>query len=157
MQSYSLAIILAEQQDIKSYRREHLEVYTPPHITLVYPFEKNFFKHAQQVLSEQEPFTIVLNNIGVSAKEYYLYLLPEKDEVLHELHEKLHTGILAHHANADMPTYIPHLTLGVFNSQTQLQENVQVFKQVVHVDKMVFLTHDDSGSVVTTQEILLAK
>jgi len=98
-----------------------------PHITLVYFFSefkrKEVIKHIKSNLKNIGTFKIILKGLQKSKKEYYLYLLIEKnkDKIL-VLHKNLTSGILKKVKNKDMPSYVPHLSLGKFSNKKEFEK-----------------------------------
>ncbi|MFW6383754.1 MAG: 2'-5' RNA ligase family protein [Nanoarchaeota archaeon] len=144
-------VILPEKNNrIEKVRKKYLPDYHKyePHITLVYPFdveEQNALnEHIQNCLKEFKPFQITLHGLGASAKDYFLYLLVEKGkEELIQLHKKLNSGILEGFKNPDMPDYIPHLTLGIFQGKTELHN---VIKEISKLN-LTFTTTSTQSSL----------
>lgn len=104
------------------------------HITLVYPFEvysrDDLIRHISRALRGFQSFEITLSGLKKSAKDYYLYLLVDKgkEEVV-KLHERLNSGLLKGVKNEDMPMYIPHITLGIFDSEEEIDNAVKEISQ----------------------------
>ena len=154
---YSLAILLPEQDDIVVFRQQHNQVYTPPHVTLVYPTVVYAKEHIRRVLSSVGPFTLTLTQTAVSKRGCYLYLLVQEADFLTQLHNQLHSGPLRDERNPDMPTYVPHLTLGVFDTEEELNAAKQSFTQTARISAISFLTHDSSGAVIKQEDIDLTR
>ena len=151
---YSLCIILPEQEDIKEFREAYGQV-TPPHITILYRTEINAIDHINEVLKEFKPFTVTLHGNGRSEQEHFLYLLLTNPQPLLDLHKAIHTGPLENERNVRMPKYIPHLTLGEFESAKELEDAKQNFSQTVTINELAYLTHDEDGSVIKNQSLFL--
>jgi len=97
------------------------------HISLVYNFnisnQRELFVHIQKSIKGIKPFNIKLKGLGKSAKEYYLYLLINKNKsIIMKLYKKLNLGLLSGFENKNLPKYIPHVTLGIFNSRKDIDE-----------------------------------
>jgi len=155
----AISIFLEKNNEIEKVRKEHVPNYEKfePHITLVYPFEvKNQSKlkeHISNSLKDFESFYISLKGIQKSAKGYCLYLLvDEGKEKVMKLHEKLNEGILSNFRNLDMPEYIPHLTIGVFDSE---EKRDNAFKKIsemnisfkMRINSIQLLTINDDFSL----------
>ncbi|MFP4424762.1 MAG: 2'-5' RNA ligase family protein [Candidatus Woesearchaeota archaeon] len=121
-----LTIFLERDEKIEKIRRRYVpdhEKYES-HITLVYPFEfedqAKLKKHILESLKAFSPFEISLEGLQKSARGYYLYLLVNKGkEKIVSLHESLNGGILQGFRNPDMPRYIPHLSIGIYDSEDE--------------------------------------
>lgn len=113
----------------------------PAHITLIYPTKINkqeLFNHVAKQLKDKLPITITLEGLDRSAKEHYLYLRIFDEEKIMELHDALKSGILKDAKNEDMPTYIPHISLGVFESNEELEkakEEIHLPSQTITIKK----------------------
>jgi 2'-5' RNA ligase len=104
------------------------------HISLVSNFnianQEKLFSHIQNSIKEIKPFDISLMGLRKSAREYYLYLLINDNEnIIIKLYRKLNSGILSRFKNKDMPKYIPHVTLGVFDSKKDIDEAMRSIKK----------------------------
>jgi len=126
-----LTIFLEKNEKIEQIRKRYVLNYEKfePHITLVYPFEfKNQDKlkeHISESLIDFEPFIISLGGLQKSTKGYYLYILIDKGkEKIVSLHKKLNGGILDNFRNPDMPKYIAHLSIGVFESEDEREKAI---------------------------------
>ncbi|MFO7710840.1 MAG: 2'-5' RNA ligase family protein [Candidatus Woesearchaeota archaeon] len=147
-----LTIFLEKDEKIEQIRRKYVpdhEKYEP-HITLVYPFrfedQTKLKEHIHDSLKAFEPFEISLEGLQKSARGYYLYLLVNKGkEKIVSLHERLNGGILKDFRNPDMPRYIPHLSIGIFDSEEERE------KAIDHISKMDirFETRVDSIQLLT--------
>ncbi|MGM5488668.1 MAG: 2'-5' RNA ligase family protein [Nanobdellota archaeon] len=126
-------------------------------MTLVYPFEagqRQLDDHIQQSIKPFAPFDITLSGLKRSAKGFYLYLCVSmgNDRIV-ALHKALHTGILRDCHNPDMPTYIPHMTLGIFENddhRTAAMQNIPQLSVTTRIDTIQLITVED-------QEITLQK
>ena len=150
-----LTIFLKKDEKIEEIRKKYVQNYEKfePHITLVYPFEFEEQDKLKEYISESlknfEPFEISLKGLQKSAIGYYLYLLVDKGkEKIVSLHEKLNGGILNNFRNPDMPKYIAHLSIGVFESE-EAQE-----KAIDEISKMnvIFETKINSIQLLTIGE-----
>ena len=98
-----------------------------PHITLVYPFskveDKKLKAHIRDSLSGINPFKLRLKGLRKSKKEHYLYLLcgGGKEKIM-ELYKRFHRSLLKEFKNKDMPSYVPHITLGKFDTEEEIRE-----------------------------------
>ena len=150
-----LTLFLEKNEDIEEIRKKYVPNYEKfePHITLVYPFEveeQNKVKeHINKVLEEFKIFNISLEGIQKSAEGYYLYLLVNKGkEIIEKLHGKLNGGILSDFKNQDMPVYIAHLSIGVFESE---EEREKAFEEISK-KKIYFETKINSIQLITINE-----
>jgi 2'-5' RNA ligase len=128
------AIVLLLKKDSKlervrgKYNKESHKY--KPHITLVYPFEvesqHELKKHIQKSLENFKPINLRLKGLKKSKKGYYLYLLIDKGkEEIIQIYKKLNSGLLKDFKNKDMPTYIPHLSLGVFKNKKEIDNAIK--------------------------------
>ena len=150
-----LTLFLEKNEDIEEIRKKYVPNYEKfePHITLVYPFEveeQNKVKeHINKVLEEFKIFNISLEGIQKSAEGYYLYLLVNKGkEIIEKLHGKLNGGILSDFKNQDMPVYIAHLSIWVFESE---EEREKAFEEISK-KKIYFETKINSIQLITINE-----
>lgn len=150
-----LTIFLQKNEKIEQIRKKYFPNYEKfePHITLVYPFEfekQNKLKeHIFESLKYFKPFEISLKGLQKSAKGYYLYLFVNRGkEKIVSSHEKLNRGILNNFRNPDMPKYIAHLSIGVFESK-EAQE-----RAISEISKMnvIFETKINSIQLLTICE-----
>lgn len=129
-----------------------------PHITLIYVFEnKNQIElkeHITSIANEFNSFEINLNKLGKSKKDYYLYLKPsEGNKEILKLHKRLKSGILNDIDNPDMPKYIAHTTLGIFESKGEIDNVIKELKSKklsyrTKIDKFQLLTFDDKFNII---------
>lgn len=147
----------------KKYDPSYREIW--PHMTLVYPFGKvdgsEIREHINKVIKNFEPFEVSFKKTGKSAKENYLYLLVNKGKKkILKLHEKLHTGPLKNHHNPEMPNYIPHITLGVFDSKEDINEAIKSLQKKklnfrFFFDRIHLMEFDDNNSLNKIEEFYL--
>lgn len=100
-----------------------------PHITLVYPFhgirKQVLRRHIKWALKNSAPFEIELRGLKKSKKDFYLYLLCKGgSRELVSLHKRLHRNLLKEFRNQDMPKYIPHVTLGRFSADREIENAI---------------------------------
>ncbi len=153
-----ITIFLERNAAVEAIRKKyvsHYEKFTP-HITLVYPFEypnqTELKNHIFESLNDFEPFDISLAGLQKSVKGYYLYLLVANGkENIERLHERLNSGILDAFRNSDMPCYIAHLSLGIFNSEEErelamadISQLPISFKTTVSSIQLVTITENQS-------------
>lgn len=136
-----------------------------PHLTLVYPFNStnsdSVREHIKKVLKNFKSFEISFKGFEKSKQGNYLYLLVKKGRnKIFNLYKTLHTGVLKGCKNSDMPEYIPHITLGVFNTQEKLNRVINYlednFKKEFNflVDRISLLTLD-SDKITKKEEFKL--
>jgi len=158
--------IIIENKEIDRIRKKYDKNYgkIKSHISLVYPFEVDdgeLREHINNIINNFGKFEIILRGFEKSAKEYYLYLLIDKgNEKIIELYKKFNSGILSGFKNKDMPVYIPHVTLGVFNSEEEINKAVQELeKQKIKikffVDKINLLTLNGDFSINKQEDFQL--
>ena len=162
-----LAIFLNKDKKIEQIRKKYVPDYEKfePHITLVYPFEfenqDKLKEHISASIKDFEPFEISLKGLQKSAKGYYLYLLVNKGkEKLISLHEKLNGGILNNFRNPDMPKYIAHLSIGVFESEEERERAIKEISKMninfeTKIDSIQLLTIDENHSLKSKEDFHL--
>jgi len=99
-----------------------------PHITLMFPLsdsigENDLVRHLESVLAGWQPFSIHLQGIQVSSDGYLFLTIQDGYAKLVRLHDQIYTGILAGYLKKDLP-YIPHLTLGVLDKDSNKNASV---------------------------------
>lgn len=115
-----------------------------PHITLVFPFESSLSKqdleyHVASVVSGMHCFDLKLHGIKRMDGENFFLMLGVLDgaQVVKDLHERLYTGILEKY-RPDWPGgFMPHMTIGQFDSGDELNE---AHNKLIHI-KEVFSAH----------------
>ena len=162
-----LTIILEKDEKIEQVRKKYVPNYEnfKPHITLVYPFEfedqDKLKEHISESLKDFEPFEISLEGLQKSAKGYYLYLLVNKGkEKIVNLHEKLNGGILNNFRNPDMPKYIAHLSIGVFENEEQRKKAIDEISKMniifeMKIKSIQLLTIDEKHSLKSKEDFYL--
>ena len=163
----TLAIFLNKDKKIEQIRKKYVPNYEKfePHITLVYPFEfKNQDKlkeHILESIKDFEPFEISLKGLQKSAKGYYLYILVDKGkEKVVSLHEKLNGGILNNFRNPNMPKYIAHLSIGVFESEREREKAIKEISKInigfeTKINSIQLLTLDENHSLKSKENFHL--
>ena len=163
----TLAIFLNKDKKIEQIRKKYVPNHEKfePHITLVYPFEfKNqdkLRKHITESIKDFEPFEISLKGLQKSAKGYYLYLLVDKGkEKIISLHEKLNSGILDTFRNPEMPKYIAHLSIGVFESEEEREKAIKEISKInigfeTKIKSIQLLTIDENHSLKFKEDFKL--
>lgn len=133
------------------------------HLTLVYPFEikdkVQLKQHIEYCLKDIKPFEIVFDKLRKSSN-YLVLDVNKNQELLLNLYKKLNSGILCGFENKEISIYLPHITLGVFNSNEELmgvlgelRERGSNFRVVV--DKISLLTLNDDGSAKAIRNFVL--
>ncbi|MFW6047027.1 MAG: 2'-5' RNA ligase family protein [Candidatus Woesearchaeota archaeon] len=162
-----LTIFLKKDEKIEQIRKKYVPNYEKfePHITLVYPFEfkdqDKLKEHISESLTDFKPFEISLEGLQKSAKGYYLYLLVNKGkEKIVSLHEKLNGGILNNFRNPDMPKYIAHLSIGVFENEEQREKAIdEISKMNIKFESKIksiqLLTIGEAHSLKSKEDFLL--
>lgn len=162
-----LTIFLEKDEKIGRIRKKYVPNYEKfeSHITLVYPFEfenqDKLKEHIFESIKDFEPFEISLEGLQKSAKGYYLYLLVNKGkEKIVSLHEKLNGGILNNFRNSDMPKYIAHLSIGVFETDARRENAInEISKMNVKFETLIksiqLLTIDEDHSLKSKEDFLL--
>lgn len=133
------------------------------HLTLVYPFEvkdqAKLIEHIQYCLSGLEPFEIIFEKLRKS-RDHLVLDVSRNQEKLLTLYKKLNSGILAGFENKEISLYLPHITLGVFNTHEEMMKVINElrargsnFKAIVN--KITLLTLNKDDSIHKTQEFVL--
>lgn len=135
----------------------------PTHVTLVYPFEvkdqAKLIEHIQLALQGLQPFEITFERLRKSNN--YLVLDVDKNQrILLDLYKKLNKGILEGFENKELSIYLPHVTLGNFDSNEDLMKVITELRgrgsnYRVMVDKINLLTLNADNSVKDKKEFLL--
>lgn len=97
----------------------------PPHITLVFPFESEIptsriEQHVRDKLVGVCPFSIQLKGITATLDNHLFLNVKKGNDSIIELHDRLYSGLLSGFMNRRY-TYTPHLTVGRFNDESELQ------------------------------------
>ena len=110
-----------------------------PHITLVFPFESDLTKqqllsHVENALHKTNCFCLKLGNlVKKNSKGYYLMLRVTDGSIkVKELHQKLYEGILAPYKPEWQDGFMPHMTVGQFENQSDLDaayDNLDINEQ----------------------------
>jgi 2'-5' RNA ligase len=146
---------------IEILRKKYDHVFTKvkTHITLVYPFEVSnqteLIKHLEYCLEGIGKFEIVLEKFRKS-KNYLVLDVGKNKGVLLNLYKKLNSGILTGFENKDISIYLPHITMGVFDSHESLMNTINELRIRgsnfrVMVDKISLLTLNGDGSAKSEQ------
>lgn len=131
-----------EMETINKIRQKYDPLYehVPGHVTLVFTFESDLSTavlkdHLDEVLKNFKPFELKMkdlikidNNLGK-----YLFLgVEEGDDQLKRISKSLYSGLLEAYRPTWLndKTYLPHLTLGVFNQEADLQEAFDYAKKL---------------------------
>lgn len=137
-----------------------------PHITLVFPFESSIEtfqlrEHITEQISECDKFKITLKDITPSiAFGRYLFLnVHEGSGQIIDLHKRLYKGILKDYYPDWLKEgiYLPHMTIGNFDSEEDLNKAVaetkdlsDTFKTIV--DKVsVEIIDENEDSIIETE------
>ena len=132
----AIVILLKKDKKIEEIRKKYVPDYKKfrPHISLVYNFknikQKELREHIVESIKEIKQFDFVLKGLRKSTKQYYLYLLVNvgKNKFI-KIHKKLNSNILSGFQNKDMPSYIPHITLGVFKNKKEIDKAILELKK----------------------------
>lgn len=91
-----------------------------PHFTFVFPQssvpQAALIAHVQTIAAVHTPIPFVIHRVQAVADSispnHYLFLVPDDGfDAVHQLHDQLYSGELAHELRLDIP-FIPHITLG---------------------------------------------
>jgi len=132
----AIAILLKEDKNIEKIRKKYVPNYKKfkPHITLVYDFkinnQKQLNEHIKNSIKGIKQFKLSLESLKKSTKGYYLYLLVKKGkkEII-KLYKKLNSRILKGFKNKDMPKFVPHITIGLFETKKEINRAIKEIKK----------------------------
>jgi 2'-5' RNA ligase len=163
----AIVLLLKRDQKIEQIRKKNIPNYKKfkPHITLVYPFEvenqRELHVHIETSIKKIRPFRLSLCSLKKSINGDYLYLLVNKGrhEVL-GLHKQLDSGILKGLKNKDMSRYIPHLSLGVFKTNSEIKQAIREIKKEnlcfeTKINSIQLLTFDRIGAIKSIKNFKL--
>ncbi|MFA7707574.1 MAG: 2'-5' RNA ligase family protein [Candidatus Pacearchaeota archaeon] len=135
MKEQAIVIFIPNNKEINKIRKKYDKYYKKfkNHITLSYPFkignQKILNEHIENSIKSIKSFKIVLKELKKSKKDYYLYLLIKKgNKNILKLYKNLHSKLLTKFKNKDMPKYIPHLTLGSFKTNLDINNAIKQIK-----------------------------
>lgn len=152
-------LLLEKDRIIEGVRKQYLLDYKKyePHINIVYPFEvedqNKLDEHIKDSIKETKPFNLKLKGVQQVGNGFYLYLLVNKGEdQLLKLHSKLSSGILSGFENKEMPKYVPHITLGIFQSQEEIDSAIEGLKeqnieQNIKIESIQLLTLKEDDTI----------
>jgi len=135
------------------------------HITLVYPFEvenqEKLVEHIEYSICGISQFKITLQKARRSGKHLVLDGADSKN-LLIDLYKKLNSGILAGFENKELSIYLPHVTLGVFESNEEMNEALAKLREqnlsyLIEVDAINLLTLNSDDSVKEIKVFKLPK
>lgn len=127
---------------------------TKTHLTLVYPFEvkdqARLIEHIEYCLKDIQQFEILFEKLRKSGN-YLVLDVSRNQEKLLNLYKKLNSAILSGFENKDISIYLPHITLGIFNSHEELMEVINKLRARGSnfrfiVDKINLVDLNDDGS-----------
>ena len=162
-----LVIEFERTELIEKIRRKYLPYSNriEPHVTLVYPFtidnQNELSKHISNSLKKFKPFKVKFRGIQKSVNDFFLYLLVEEGKnIIIDLHNRLNGGILKDFRNQDMPIYIPHISIGKFESKNEIDNAIKEISKLnisyeTFVDKIQLLTIDNKHNLESRKNIKL--
>lgn len=126
-----------------------------PHITIIYPFIMPDLWDAERTaitnsLSDIPCFDVKLRELGTFVRdEIVLWLKPENGRNIMRIRRKMH-GLFAKHMPYSALSYVPHLTLGFFETvEDMLRARGNVHKQMrplqFTVDRIIFAVFEQGG------------
>jgi len=121
-------LVFIKNKEVNLIRKRFDKRPIKTHLTLVYPFQpKNIIiKKLQKFLKSQSSFEISFEGFGKSKKDYYLYFLVNKNkDKLLRLHKELYKLLGLKFNNFDMLKYIPHISLGIFDSKEAIDKELK--------------------------------
>jgi 2'-5' RNA ligase len=157
--------IIIDNPRIENLRRKYDVNYKKfkTHLTLVYPFEvkdqEKLKEHILFCLARLEPFEIVFQKVRKSKNFLVLDVTTNRQKLL-DLYKKLNSGILAGFENKEISIYLPHLTLGVFDSNEALMEVINELRSIgsnyrILVDKINLATLNEDNSIKDIETFVL--
>ena len=165
----AIIILLKKNPVIELIRKKYVPGYDKyePHISLVYSFDVSnqdmLIKHIKSSVSDFSPFRLVMKGFEKSKKEYYLYLSVADglSEIL-SLYGKLNSGILSGFENKDMPKYIPHMTLGIFDSEKEINSAIEEITSMnisfeTIIESVQLITLGENNALMDVNDFLLGK
>jgi len=153
---------------IDKWRRAYdpLFAFVPPHITVAYPpfVPEEDWPAVQselaRCLSSFSPFRIRLRGLGTfSGETFVLWLRPEDDGTLVRMHARL-AEEFPQYVPALPFDYVPHLTIGCFEAEDELQRAQQtveaemVARQFL-VRELIYTSPDQGGAWRACQRLAL--
>jgi 2'-5' RNA ligase len=147
----------------KKYDSPYKKIKT--HITLVYPFEvknqEKLAEHIEHCLTGLTQFKITLRKAKKSGKQLVIDAV-DNNELLMDFYKKLNSGILTGFENKELFIYLPHVTLGVFNSTEKMNEALAKLREqnlsyLVEVDAINLLTLNSDNSIKDIRSFKLPK
>jgi len=133
------------------------------HVTLVYPFEvedqNKLIEHINYCLEKIESFEITFHKLRKS-KNFLVLDVERNREKLLRLYKLLNSGILSGFENKELSIYLPHITLGIFNSNPELMEAIKGLRGRnldfrVDVKGITLLTLNEDNSIKTEKSFNL--
>ncbi len=128
----------------------------PPHITVAYPPfipEKDWGMNRPalvECLKDFQPFTITLKELGTFAgNPSVLWLRPEDEGALSRIHSALASRLSTYVLTLPVG-YVPHLTLGFFESQEALSKAQEVILSEIkplhfQADELIYMVFGDDS------------
>ena len=152
----AILILFTLDSRIEELRKKYYPDYDKykPHITLVYEFavddQDALRDHIRKTVDPAKPFTMSLHGLKKSDKGNYLYLLVErgKEECV-ALYASLNRAILAGFDNKNIPFYHPHMTLGIFKTEEDLNDAMKAIGDIEFTTKIseIHLIDVETGEV----------
>ncbi len=149
--------------EILRKKYDHVFKKVKTHVTLVYPFEVKdqvqLAEHIESCIGGLESFEIVFDKFRKSGN-YLVLDVGKNQEKLLSLHKKLNSGILSGFENKELSIYLPHITMGIFDSHEELMKVINELRARgsnfrVEVNKISLITLNDDGSAKETKNFLL--
>ncbi len=147
----------------KKYDSPYKKIKT--HITLVYPFEvenqEKLVEHVEYSLCNMSQFKITLHKARKSGRHLVLDVADNKT-ILINLYKKLNSGILTGFENKELSIYLPHVTLGVFDSNEKMNEALSNLREQnlsysIDVDAINLITLNGDDSIKDIKAFKLPK
>jgi poly(A) polymerase len=167
------ALVLCPPDEISAEIDRWRCVYDPrhegirPHITVAYPFMPEADWGANrpalaEFLKDFPPFPIMLRSLGTfDGNPAVLWLRPEDGGRLTYMHDAL-AGRLPAYIPASPVGYVPHLTLGFFDTPEALAEAQQVILSEIEplhleVDELIYMVFGGDGVWRTRDRLPLGR
>lgn len=158
-------VIFIEDEKIDGIRKKYDKRPIPAHLTLVYPFSSDDEKMAEvkEYINGLKKFSVMFNGFSKSKKDYYLYFDIDKNKKkLMQVHNRLYSILGIPFNNPDMPKYIPHVSLGVFDSMKEIDEaknklETNSFKVEHSVDKISIVNFGNDMKPKSIEDIYLER
>ncbi len=142
MQTYAIIYVLKiNTKDINIFRKKYDPSWKiiASHITLFAPIsqvsEKELINHIDSTIKNTNSFPIHLTGLTITADNHLFLLVKEGNEKIVTLYNELYSGILISYQQTYFP-FIPHLTLGVFQTKDNHSDDELYKKALIEAENM---------------------